>query len=1128
METDGLGSGTHCEERAAPPGYFGVGWGCGGPAAMTCARFSLLLPVLALVLSALGLFAAKPAAAQEPHKLPPRKPLPSVPTNLSAQAGVNSFTASWTASPGADRYELRFDVAATRTRREMRYSRAVNSGSITSLTINNRNSDGLNIQGGTQYRVVVRACISSPYYGGWGCSDITSDVTVTPRSPSPAAVAVSLSATPNPVTEGSPVTVTATLTEALSEAVTVPLTVTRGTSEAGDHGSLASITLPAGVTSATGTISTTDDDDGDDETFTVALGGLPSGLGAGTASSVEVTITDSGAQQQQRTVPLTLSGLSGNTSTDGSDFSGTLDIGAFAPGTTTYTATVENAVTHVKLTPTVSESGATVKVGKGASLAAVTSGSASGAIALAVGANALTVEVTAGDGTTKTYAVTVTRAAALTARLWGAVAEHDGETPFMLELVLSESLESGSRWPSAAALKVKGGSVESVRRFRPYRFQVHVKPKSWKDVTVTLAGGRGCGEAGAVCTADGRSVSNTSSVTVGGPVRIRIDGARAKEGKDASLDFAVTLNRAASQTVSVDYATADETATAGADYTATSGTLTFAAGETAKTVSVPVLDDAVDEGKETMRLLLSNPQGAFLRKKHERARGIIRNDDPLQRAWLSRFGRTVAGHVTDAVGDRLRGAPGQDAHVTIGGYRLPLGRAATSEPTPGAAPDEAVTATTVLTEVARMLGLGPGAAAGPATPWAAQRDPRLGQGRALPTFRLREVLQGSAFRLNLGATDADAAMPRLTAWGRVAGTTFEGRDGALDLNGDVLTGTVGLDGQWDRLMLGLAVAHSRGNGGYGMQLNAGPARGNLEQTLTSLHPYLRYAVTDRLDVWGLVGYGWGELDLEMANGVTVETDTTLVMGAFGGRGILLAPADTGGFQLATRTDAMLTRTSSDAVANSVATDADAHRLRVILEGSRGVTWADGRSLTPTVELGVRHDWGDAETGFGLEVGGRVSYADPTLGLTVEGTVRGLLAHEADAYKEWGASGTVRLDPGAAGRGLSVTLAPTWGAVASGVDGLWARQTTQGLAPATQSAPRGRLAADVGYGFAAFDSGLLTPYAGTVLSDGADRTYRVGTRVRLPGLTLNLEGTRQAPTGPQPVNQGLRLQVEWGF
>ena len=87
-----------------------------------------------------------------------------------------------------------------------------------------------------------------------------------------------------------------------------------------------------------------------------------------------------------------------------------------------------------------------------------------------------------------------------------------------------------------------------------------------------------------------------------------------------------------------DYATEDGTAAAGADYTATSGTLTFAAGETAKTVSVPVLDDAIDEGKETMRLLLSNPKGAYLRGVHSKAKGVIRNEDPLQAMWLARFG----------------------------------------------------------------------------------------------------------------------------------------------------------------------------------------------------------------------------------------------------------------------------------------------------------------------------------------------------------------------------------------------------------------------------------------------------------------------------------------------------------
>ncbi|MCY4560145.1 MAG: cadherin-like beta sandwich domain-containing protein, partial [Chloroflexi bacterium] len=84
-------------------------------------------------------------------------------------------------------------------------------------------------------------------------------------------------------------------------------------------------------------------------------------------------------------------------------------------GTTSYTATDSvtggpTTNTHLKLTPTTRNSGATVEVGKGDSLTAVTSGSASDPIALELGENAITVKVTAADGiTTKTYTVTVTR-----------------------------------------------------------------------------------------------------------------------------------------------------------------------------------------------------------------------------------------------------------------------------------------------------------------------------------------------------------------------------------------------------------------------------------------------------------------------------------------------------------------------------------------------------------------------------------------------------------------------------------------------------------------------------------------------------------------------------------------------
>ena len=740
----------------------------------------------------------------------------------------------------------------------------------------------------------------------------------------------------------------------------------------------------------------------------------------------------------------------------------------------------------------------------------------------------------------------------LTASFEGVPAAHDGPgaAAFTFRVRFSQEPRVSYTVLRDESFAVTGGAVDKARRVdgRNDLREIHVEPTGWEDVTVRLAGGRACGTRGAICTADDTVLANTTVATVPGPLALRVADARVNENAGEPLAFAVTLNRAATGTVTVAYATADGTATAGADYTATSGTLTFDPGDVTKTVSVPVLDDVHDDGGETFTLTLSNPSGAVI--ADGTATGTIVNDDPLQRAWLARFGRTVATHVTDAVGERLRGSPGQDSHLTVGGYRLPLGKRAAEAETPAAETDEPATderGSALLQGVAGLLGLGPGQAGGPGAdaltgggpgwdPWLAppEADPRLGQSQTVPAFRLREVLVGSSFRLALGGDDAGSSRLRLTAWGRVAGTTFNGQDGNLTLDGDVLTGTVGVDGEWDRLLAGLAVAHSRGDGSFTMPGTEDRGRGDLENTLTSVHPYLRYAVNDRLAVWGLLGYGWGEWDLEMDTGTTYETDMNLLMGAFGGRGILLPAAESGGFELATRTDAMLTRTTSDAVAGMQSAEADAHRLRLILEGSRGFTWAEGRRLTPTMEVGLRHDWGDAETGFGLELGGRVQYADPALGLTVEGAVRALLAHEDRDYQEWGASGTVRLAPGPGGRGLSLTLAPTWGAAQSGVESLWSRQTTAGLAPQeNRRAPAGRLTVEVGYGVALFDTGLLTPYAGTVLAEGAARIYRVGGRLHLvggwaTGLDLHLEGTRQDPAGQQPLNQGLRLQAEWSF
>ncbi len=370
---------------------------------------------------------------------------------------------------------------------------------------------------------------------------------------------------------------------------------------------------------------------------------------------------------------------------------------------------------------------------------------------------------------------------------------------------------------------------------------------------------------------------------------LSVADATVTEGAGEPLTFTISLDRAvlaSDGTVSVDYATGGGTATAGADYTAASGTLTFATGESSKTVNVTVLDDAHDDGGETLNLVLSNVTGATI--ADGTGTGTIENSDAMPQAWAARFGRTVGMHITDAVSARLREESNADSYLTVAGWRMPLGSRGSRQKqadTTGQADDPAsrqadasrqASATdqtgTLLTGLAGILGLNSptGGAQGLApggnpngpvrgtlneAPWL-NGSPRPGQnpGQALNLPDLRQALVGSAFRLNLNQS-AGGSVPRLTAWGRVAHTQFDGQDGHLSLDGEVTTGTVGLDTQGDRWLAGIAIAHSQGDGGYTDHDQDG--LGDLETTLTSLHPYLRYALTDRLTVWGLMGLWLG-------------------------------------------------------------------------------------------------------------------------------------------------------------------------------------------------------------------------------------------------------------------------------
>lgn len=128
------------------------------------------------------------------------------------------------------------------------------------------------------------------------------------------------------------------------------------------------------------------------------------------------------------------------------------------------------------------------------------------------------------------------------------------------------------------------------------------------------------GDTGGILTDDWNSV-HQNKISALQPVQFSFGSG----GATTTATFTVSLSSASSQPVTVRYATANGTALAGSDYTAASGTVTFAAGETSRTISVPVVRDLVAEATETFTMRLSDPTGATLARTA--ATATILDDD---------------------------------------------------------------------------------------------------------------------------------------------------------------------------------------------------------------------------------------------------------------------------------------------------------------------------------------------------------------------------------------------------------------------------------------------------------------------------------------------------------------------
>ena len=379
---------------------------------------------------------------------------------------------------------------------------------------------------------------------------------------------------------------------------------------------------------------------------------------------------------------------------------------------------------------------------------------------------------------------------------------------------------------------------------------------------------------------------------------------------------------------------------------------------------------------------------------------------------------------------------------------------------------------------------------------------------------LSQVVNGSSFAVPFGFGRGCIVCPGSpTFWGRGDYGRMSSDDGSLDWDGNLTRAQIGLDARPGAEMLtGLALSWANGSFDYTAPL-LGEERvdGTYTTRMLSLHPYVGFS-PGRLGVWLTAGLGRGNLDIDDEQGTVGQqsSDASLRTASVGASGDLLASGPT---QLRIKAAATVAQVEVEGGAvengkgNRIAEQTvSANRLRLALKGSHAYEAGMDGQVTPELEVALRQDGGDGQTGAGVEVGGGLRYEGG--GFTLEAMARSLVSDGDDEveYKEWGAHLLLQRSAGTGGRGLSLRVMPTYGTQANSLT-LWERSVAE-IADRGAVSAQGQLRAEVGYGLAAPGGrGLYTVYSGMTQAP-AQMQLRLGTRFEVDSsLSVSLESTR---------------------
>ena len=457
--------------------------------------------------------------------------------------------------------------------------------------------------------------------------------------------------------------------------------------------------------------------------------------------------------------------------------------------------------------------------------------------------------------------------------------------------------------------------------------------------------------------------------------------------------------------------------------------------------------------------------------------------DPTEeaKAWQLRLGRTVSHQVMDALQDQLSTPPAAGLQLTVAGESIV------------------------------------------SAPPLAEHEGLLSKALGFDPLTAQVLAEDSSFSF---APEQEGAAPRLAFWEQGAFSSFRGEEEEFSLDGSVTTLLLGADWSGQRWQAGAALSQSWGNGSYE---GDNSSEGEITSTVTGLFPYGRYALTPRLGLWAVAGYGWGQLSLNPDGpGDDATPSTTMTMAALGMDGLLFDGGNEG-ITLSSTADVLTLKTTSEEVDGLESSEGSLSRLRLGIEAVRPFPLSNGASLLPSLALGIRQDSGDAESGFGLDLGAGILWSDPEWGIS--GALRGhtLLAHGEEELQEQGLAFSFSWEPSPSNRGPSLSLSHAMGATAAGgMDALLNPTTFEGLDAAPSSGQR--FEAELAYGFPAHNDRLtLTPAVALALSP-TSRNYSLlwslvpyAEPAQGEPWQLSLAGERQEPNAaPSPVEHSLKL------